>query len=228
MLRLSGFGLAAWLLAVVCYLPFPAMGQEQEAPPAGELIWVQDLDVRVAAAGAVITRHTADGQDARTLFVVGDRSGAVIAFDAANGTSVWGPIDIRRRDASGRPEGSGIIAAPAFLSSEGVVVFALRDGRIVALDAVRSGRQLWTRELGRPGAQRPAVVAPPTVAADGSIVVATLTGVVYALDPSTGAFVWEQPYEAGSPIKHTPIATLDGRLILTVQNPRSKPRGIDA
>ena len=219
MLRLGGAGLAAWLFATACYLPFPAMGQERQAPRAGELIWMREGKAGIAAAGAAVARHVADDQDARTLFVVGSRSGTVAAFDAADGTPVWGPIDIRRTDAVGRPEGLGIIAAPAVLSSEGVVVFALRDGRIVALDAARSGRQLWAHDLGRHGTRRPAVVAPPTVASDGLIVVATLAGVVYALDPSSGAFVWKQPYKARGPIQHAPVATLDGRLILVVQDP---------
>ena len=183
------------------------------------MVWEQDVNAGVAAAGAVIARDVVDDQGGRELFVVGSRLGTVIAYDVANGTPVWGPIDIRRTDSAGRPAGVGIIAAPAVLSSEGVVVFALSDGRIVALDAARGGGQLWVSELGRPGAARPAVVAPPTVAADGSIVVATLTGFVYALDPSSGAFVWKQPYEARGPIRHTPVATLDGRLILTVQDP---------
>ena len=216
-LRTWKSGLAALLAAAACCVSSPVMGQAQAPPRPGERVWMADVGARVAATGAVITIQAEHRRDARTLFVVGDRSGAVTAFDAAKGDKHWGPIDIRRTDDSGRQVGPGLIASPAVLSSEGVVVLALRDGRVVALDAAKRGQQLWAKELGRPGAPRPTVVAPPTVAADGSIVVATLTGVVHALDPSSGERVWT--YEAGRPIEHPPVATLDGRLILTVQSP---------
>ena len=210
-------GLAALLVAAVGCLPSPVKAQEQPRSRPGEQIWMGDVGARIAAAGAVITIHAEDRQDVRTLFVVGDRSGAVTAFDAAMGDIDWGPVDLRRTDDSGRHVGPGIIASPAVLSSEGIVVFSLRDGRVVALDAAKRGQQVWAIELGRPGAPRPTVAAPPTAAADGSIIVATLTGVVYALDPSSGKKIWT--YEAGRPIEHPPIATLDGRVILTVESP---------
>ena len=100
-LRLKGAGLAAWLFAAACHLPFAVMAQEQQATRAGELVWEQDVNAGVAAAGAVIARDVADDQGSRALFVVGSRSGTVIAYDVANGTPVWGPIDIRRTGGAG-------------------------------------------------------------------------------------------------------------------------------
>lgn len=204
------FGTVLVLLLVA--IPLAAAAQ---AP--GEIVWQRALPGEAAAAGAIVDAPA--GEDLEKLFVIGDRAGTATAFYTEDGATAWGPVDLRRSNGAGAYDGPGTVAAPAVLPAEGIVVFALLDGRVVALDAARGGRVLWTRELSRSGAPRPQVVTAPAVAADGSIVVATLTGLVHFLDPRTGAPIGERPFEADGPIEHAPLATLDARIFLTVQNP---------
>jgi outer membrane protein assembly factor BamB len=131
--------------------------------------WEKDFTGAVAypliAHGKVIaTSITADGH------------GALQAFDAVTGSSVWGPVDLGPSD----------ISSSAY---DGGQVFALsRLGRLQAFD-VDTGALHWTVELGDPATPEQFLAA-PTAYGGRVYVVPTNYGKVRALDEMTGTIAW--------------------------------------
>lgn len=108
----------------------------------------------------------------------GDRTqgGAVYAWDAATGETVW-HVDIAPTESSP-------------LVVDGVVYVGAWDGRVYALDA-KTGAVRWTTDI---GSQITSSASWADAAATGgapAVVIGTNDGSVYSLDAATGAVRWK-------------------------------------
>jgi outer membrane protein assembly factor BamB len=82
-----------------------------------------------------------------------------------------------------------IIGAPA-VAADGKVFVGSTDGKVYCLDA--NGNALWQWTSPRAAAGSSAIVAPPTLAVDGSVLVADVYWpVLYALSPTNGSVRWQ-------------------------------------
>jgi outer membrane protein assembly factor BamB len=106
-----------------------------------------------------------------------DAEANVRAFNAANGSRVWGrPLAPKGKD----PEG----AFGGGLASDGNNVYAATAfGEVVALNAA-TGNEAWRQKLGSP------MRAAPTVS-DGKVFVVTVANEVLALDTADGKQAWK-------------------------------------
>ena len=152
-----------------------------------------DLGLQLKKVFAVSAGAGSSGRD-RLLsgpIVVGgriyvlDAEANVRAFNAANGSRVWGrPLAPKGRD----PEG----AFGGGLASDGNNIYvATAFGEVVALDAA-SGNEVWRKKLNSP------VRAAPTVA-DGKVFVVTVANEVAALNTADGKQAWKHQERANRP-----------------------------
>jgi outer membrane protein assembly factor BamB len=144
-----------------------------------------DLGMQLKKVFAVSAGTGSSGRD-RLLsgpIVVGgrvyvlDAEANVRAFNAANGSRVWGrPLAPKGKD----PEG----AFGGGLASDGNNVYAATAfGEVVALNAA-TGNEAWRQKLGSP------MRAAPTVS-DGKVFVVTVANEVMALDTADGKQAWK-------------------------------------
>jgi len=144
-----------------------------------------DLGMQLKKVFAVSAGTGSSGRD-RLLsgpIVVGgrvyvlDAEANVRAFNAANGSRVWGrPLAPKGKD----PEG----AFGGGLASDGNNVYAATAfGEVVALNAA-TGNEAWRQKLGSP------MRAAPTVS-DGKVFVVTVANEVLALDTADGKQAWK-------------------------------------
>lgn len=165
----------------------------------GEPIWRRDLGADAAPLARVDAPRG-------SLLVVGAADGTLAAFDLG-GRQIW-------RQALG----AGIVS-PVAPDRRGNLLVGDAEGVLHSLDA-QTGAQRWARPLVRradesqtmiPGG--PLIVAPPLVAADGTIYQGGRDGGLSALS-ADGAIRWR--YTTGSDITSTPIQRVDGTLIVAL------------
>lgn len=104
---------------------------------------------------------------------------------------------------------SGIPARP--IVAAGKVYVGAFDNKLYALSA-DTGSVAWTLSTDN------WVWATPTVK-DGTVYAASLDGKVYAVDATSGAARWDQPFDAGAPIRSSPLVTDEG-LVVAARNGR--------
>jgi|HubBroStandDraft_1064217.scaffolds.fasta_scaffold04135_5 outer membrane protein assembly factor BamB len=116
------------------------------------------------------------------VYVASDISGALYAFDAAQGKPVWSVPNTPARFST-TPAVSNRILYVGGLDTY------LNEAALYALDA-KTGKQLWETVLGvNEGA---GMVSSPVVV-DGVVYVGSPAGYVNALDATTGAIIWQSP-----------------------------------
>ena len=205
--RVAKPGPATLLLAA-----FLVWAQAVAGAASGDLRWSSDTGARMAATGVLVSVPGDGGDEPRTLFVVGNDDGYIHAFDARRGDVVWTRhIDDARLD-----------IAPVPLSGLNATVFVVPDGRVVALGNA-DGERLWPDAV----ALGEEIAAPPAVALDGTVIVATLAGRVHRIAGATGERVGD-PLNVAAPLLHGAMAAPDGGMILTVQSVASSIVEIEA
>jgi outer membrane protein assembly factor BamB len=152
-------------------------------PAAHKIVWKTDLGGSVPAAPAL----SADGQ---TLYV-GSFGAQVFALKAADGSILW-------KAATG-----GWIWGTPVVSGANVVAADLK-GQVYSIDAA-TGKQNWPSVL--PGG---AITGSPLVLADGSVIVATDSGTLYAYH-ADGTPWWHQ--SLSGKLYTTPISAGDDILV---------------
>lgn len=102
--------------------------------------------------------------------------------------------------------GGGNATTPALSLSGTTIYVGTQTGRFFAASASAPSNIVWSVALDS------AVLAQATVAADGTVVVGTALGSLYALSPLDGSTLWTIP--VGVPILDAPVITADGRVII--------------
>ena len=216
---------AAWRDVCLLALAFSVPANDAGAA-SGELRWSRDTGARVAAAGALVPVDLdADGQAERRCLIVGNSAGEVYAIDARTREDCWEPQRIGSGEDFEGVDGGGLPGPPADLRIAPVVlpglaatVFAVPDGRVVALKNA-TGDFLWDPPA---TALYEDIEAPPTVTLDGTIIVGTRRGRIHRLDGATGERIGSPIGVAGA-VHHSTVALPTGGGIVTTQ---SFPNGI--
>lgn len=123
---------------------------------------------------------------------VGSMDGVLYARDATTGGPLW-------QFATGGPIRHSAAIAGA------LVIVGSHDGNTYAVDA-SNGAVRWTSLTG------PTATAPLVDAAAGRVYVASTTGLLTALDSTTGGLLWQ--FQAGAPILTSPALTADGATVI--------------
>ena len=213
---------AAWMDVCLLALAFSVLVNDAGAA-SGELRWSRDTGARVAAAGALVPVDLdGDGQAERRCLIVGNSDGEVYAFDARTKDDCWEPQRIGSSDDlegadGGRLSGppADLRIAPVALPGLAATVFAVPDGRVVALDNA-TGAIRWNTALHED------IEAPPTVTLDGTVIIGTRRGRIHRLDGVSGERIGSPIGVAGA-VHHNTVALPTGGGIVTTQ---SFPHGI--
>jgi len=125
---------------------------------------------------------------------LGSGGSRLVALDQATGATVWGPIAITGRTNAAYDSGKVFALSAPFANT----------ATMLAFDA-QTGTQLWSTVL----IGEDSFTAAPT-AAHGFVYTggSGSSGLLYAVDQSTGALAWTQPVGAGA--NSTPAVTADG------------------
>lgn len=137
------------------------------APVDGRVLWRVD-------AGGPVARGASAGAGA---IVVGTATGRLSAIDARSGSIRWGPVEL----------GNGGIGTPTVADGRIYVGRGLEGGGahdLVAIDAT-DGAIIWT--FASPGGEQVHMGA----LAHGRVYGTSEDGVLYALDPASGALLWK-------------------------------------
>ena len=151
----------------------------------------------------ILTRHTG------TLDVVSDRGNDHCVIDCRAehfGGSHFGAAadladgELRLRfytklDPLAAPNTERVNASPAVW--DGVAVVPMDNGAVQGLEALQSGKVLWTFETGKANRSSPAIAAK-----SGLVYFGSRDGRLYALDAKTGAKAWE--FATAGPVDSSP------------------------
>lgn len=163
----------------------------------GEEVWLA-----TPGGGIWSTPLVADG----VLYVTSlDRH--LYALDAETGDTLWQfPAEGQTLE---QPVGA-MVGTPTF--DNGVLYFGDFNNHLYALD-VETHQLRWQYEATNWVWSSP-VIDPET----GTVIGGDLGGQVFALDPQTGALIWDAPYDTGGPVVSAPtLATLeDGTRVIYV------------
>ena len=107
------------------------------------------------------------------------------------------------------------------VDADGRIIFGSADGKVYALDS--EGVWLWDFEVPGPGQVGGAVLAPPSIGADGSVYIGGLyDSTLYALDPNDGDVLWECDLSGGEEAARSmiaaPVVADDGTVYITLIN----------
>lgn len=116
--------------------------------------------------------------------------------------------------------GAFVHSCPA-VDAAGRVFFGSADGKVYALDS--EGVRLWDFEVPGPGQVGVAVLAPPSIGANGDVYIGGLyDSALYALDPNDGDVHWECDLsggeDAGKSLIAAPVVADDGTVYVTLIN----------
>jgi outer membrane protein assembly factor BamB len=156
-----------------------------------------------ARTGDRIWNFEARGEIWSTPTVEGGRvyitslDGTVYAIDPATGNAVW-TFDGAQ---------SGIAAQPVV--GGGAVYVGAFDNRLYALDA-NDGTMKWTLKGGNWFWARPVI-------RDGVVYAASLDSKVYAVRAEDGSAAWPSPFDAGAPVRSSPVVAGEG-LVVAARN----------
>ncbi len=111
-----------------------------------------------------------------------------------------------------------VYSCPA-VDGDGKVFFGSADGKVYALDS--EGVKLWDFEVPGPGRVGGAVLAPPSIGADGSVFIAGMyNSTLYALDPANGDIRWQSDLSGGEDATKSmitaPVVAPDGTIYATL------------
>ncbi len=134
--------------------------------------------------GLSVNGSVALSDDGRVLYVP-LAGGGVAAYGVMSGARAW------------RWEGGPVTVGLA--TKDGVVVAAVRDGRVIGLDAA-TGAELWTVEHASPSANAQIQATPRLV--DSDILVSDDSGTIRRIRVSDGVLVWSAT--VGEPVYRSP------------------------
>jgi len=177
---LKPFLLLAMPAAVACTQEAPTMFRANAAHTghyAGGAERIVGLQWRFPTDGDVIASPLV----VRGVVYVGSGSGRMYALDERTGAVRWS-VDL----------GAPVQSSAALVS--GLVVVGSRDGRLHALDAA-SGKERWQLATGKPlpfpwGHESGDVWTSSPTVAGGELLFGGADGVLYAVNPTTGAVLW--------------------------------------
>ncbi len=150
----------------------------------GDRIW------SFAARGEVWSTPTVDGG----VVYITSLDGTVYALDKATGTPTW-TFD---------GASSGIAAQPAV--ADGTVYVGAFDNRFYALNA-SDGTMKWSLKGDNWFWAKPVVH-------EGVVFAASLDGKVYAVNADDGSAAWAKPFDAGAPVRSSPVMAGDGLVVV--------------
>lgn len=157
--------------------------------------------------GAILKRYDYGGATASfvsspagkgTVFYIGSLDGNMYAIDAETDLLKW-------TYTSGAAPGTGISSSP--LIYNGTVIFGAGDGSVHAVNET-NGTLAWKTAV---GAATDNIISSPVLSLP-YLYVGGADGTLYALDPTTGANLWNYPTLDGSPILSSP-AVYGGNII---------------
>ena len=141
----------------------------------GKLTWEFDAGSRVWATPLVVND---------TVYI-STLAHKLVALDVATGKERW-TFDQAKGALAGKP-----------VFDNGIVYVGSFDNHLYAVDAA-SGKERWAFNASNWVWEGPAVVS-------GTLYFGDLGGNVYALDAATQNPVWAQPFQAGGPVRATPL-----------------------
>ncbi|HLB22927.1 MAG TPA: PQQ-binding-like beta-propeller repeat protein [Dehalococcoidia bacterium] len=150
----------------------------------GERTWAFE------AKGEVWSTPTLDGG----AVYITSLDGTVYAIDKAAGTATWTFEGAR----------SGIAAQPVV--ADGAVYVGAFDNRLYALNAA-DGTMKWSIKGDNWFWAKPVVEG-------GIVYAASLDGKVYALRAEDGSDAWPEPFDAGAPVRSSPVVAGDGLVVV--------------
>jgi outer membrane protein assembly factor BamB len=156
-----------------------------------------------AATGKLVWEFSVGGRVWATPLVVSDTvyistlKHKLIALDAATGKERWA-FDQAKGALAGEP-----------VFDNDVIYVGSFDNHLYAVDAA-SGKERWAFDASNWVWEGPTVVS-------GTLYFGDLGGNVYALDAATQNLVWAQPFQAGGPVRATPLYA-DGTLYVGTAN----------
>ncbi|MBE0480472.1 MAG: PQQ-binding-like beta-propeller repeat protein [Dehalococcoidia bacterium] len=136
----------------------------------------------------------------------GSFEGKLYAADAGTGVYIWDKPFEARGSFGGKP-----------LIVDGTIFIGSFDSNIYAVNA-DTGEQEWVFE----DAQN--WIWSDVVYSDGVVYAGSLDHNVYAVDAGTGEMVWSAPFDAGSPVKSSPVISED---VLVVAAEQGQVYGLD-
>jgi polyvinyl alcohol dehydrogenase (cytochrome) len=182
--------------------------------PSGVAIWnAATIDVKrrllYVGTGDNYTAPTTAGSDAVLAFDL--ETGALRWSHQVVGGDAWNVACVLGNDncpANAGPDfdiGAGTMLVPVSPRGD-LVVAGLKSGQVIALDADRSGREVWSGRLGRGGIEggvqfgmafdQHAIYVPisdMTSNHDGKVASEPPRPGLYAVDPATGKVIWSAP-----------------------------------
>jgi outer membrane protein assembly factor BamB len=171
----------------------------------GEIVWrVQGVGAEAGFLGGASPAVGGGGA------VLPFSSGELVAVDAVTGRRLWGAVITGGRRGLARASITDLTGDPVLVGP--IVVSANQSGRIAALET-RSGRRLWTREIGS---------TQPIWAAGETLFLVSDTAELMRLDAGTGETLWsralpafEDPDDREDPITYSGPVLVSGRLLVT-------------
>lgn len=157
----------------------------------GSTVWIWGTNGQVTSSPTVSPKGT-------MVFLGVSQNIDLLAMDTATGKPAWPFISV---------VGGGNATTPALSLDGNTVYVGTQGGRFFAASASALPSYIvWSVTLDS------AVLAQATVAADGTIVVGTALGSLYALSPVDGSTIWTVPLGEG--VADPPVITADGRVIV--------------
>jgi len=191
------------------------MGEEEEIinPPAELVDFQPSINVT-----RVWNRNTGKGTDDQYLLlapVVADQKVYVastdlkmIAYDASNGRNLWTHnLSLGKKGFWSGGDNVHLTGGPGYGAN---MIFAgSNKGDVIAFNA-ETGDELWTAKVSSE------ILSPPQIAADGTVIVRTLDGRIFALNGTNGRRLWS--YDQTVPaltLRGTSTPVIDGGMVIS-------------
>ena len=175
----------------------------------GRVRWSHGDPARFATTIAGVGPRATPAVAGGSVFTLG-ATGILNALELQTGQRLW-TRSVLEENRAVSPEW-GKSSSPVVDGGRVVVTVGGADGHsLVAYDA-RSGAPVWSAGSDRSSYSTPALL---TLAGRRQLVALNASSLT-ALDPATGALLWEQPFPPGQPNVASPVATGPDRVLVSV------------
>ena len=203
------------LSAIVCLAGCGSwIGEDEEIidPPALLVDFPQSIKIN-----RLWSRNTGSGTDDQYLLLapivsgqtiyIADTDLKVMALDTAKGKVLW-KHKIKLGDTGFWSGGDEVhlTGGPGF--GNNLVFVGSSKGDVIAMDA-KTGDEIWTSKLSSE------ILSAPIIAEDGTVIVRTLDGKIYALNGTNGKRLWSYDQTVPSlTLRGTSAPTIEGNIVL--------------
>jgi outer membrane protein assembly factor BamB len=167
----------------------------------GNIVWSKDIGTGYQVGAPLIVGNA---------LIVPSGNGKIYAFNALNGTTLWGPFD------TGSATNDGVTSSPiAYLDQ---VIVAAGNGKLFSLYAT-NGSVAWESAPIAPvvssGYDAKAIYSSSPAISNGTIYIGSVDGKLHALTASSGQELWN--LSIGAEIKGSPIL-MDDMIVISFMN----------